>query len=334
MEPRIETSRRFVWTKRVPVGTPEKPTMRRFGATCTLVGHYLWVIGGARLRQSYSVLDLREHRWRFVAIEGRPYRFHLHTANLFEDCLLLFGADIMVGRISVRSTDVVRFDPVLNEVTAIACGGDIDLHPLRKQSHTADVCESEKLLVLFGGIPHPTSPHRNLYLLDLTSWRWTMPKSKGTAPTQRERHASTLVGSRLFIYGGDRGFQNSHARADLHTVVIRRSGPLVWQAVRIYGNPKLRRIFPGFHYVGNGRIVIFGGFSDNRDTSDFLIIEDVLSNRPVCHVITEARNVEYSWRGELPPPRCQHTIIQSQGVLLVIGGTADDGSSYFELRPE
>lgn len=331
---KIETCTKFQWRKVDPGGNLPLETENRFGCSATLLGHYIWVIGGYGVAK-YSLLDLNQKAWINVPVTAEAFKFQLHSASLYEDAILLYGAKVEVEEEHPRTEtrELMIFDLVLKEVEVIPTYGGKS-RPNQKEAHTTDICEAEKLLVMFGGRPFPSQAHNQLYLLDLSSWTWSLPDSKGKAPSLRERHGSLMVGSKLFIYSGDRkGITGYSSRPDLYFVDIKRNEKLLWQQVIIGGDPKFVRIGAGLQYVGNGRAVIFGGYSSLHNSSDLLVVEDILSGSPVCHVVLSQRSSLYLCTSEPPSPREAPRIVLSQGKLIIIGGCGRDKSSYYELIP-
>ena len=330
---KIETCKKFEWRKVDPDGDLPLVTEDRFGCSATMVGHYLWVIG-SYTGSEFTLLDLKKKAWMNIPGTAKDFKFMLHSASLHEDTILLYGAEVAVGDDlpNEHVHELVVFDLLLKEVEIIPTYGG-NSRPARKESHTADICETENLLVVFGGIPFPSRAQDQLYLLDLSSWTWSLPDSKGKPPSLRERHASLMVGSKLFIYSGDEGgLETNTVPAELYTVDINRNAKLSWQQVVLRGEPKFERIGAGLQYVGNGRAIIFGGYSFG-DTNDLLVVENILSTSPVCHEVVSRSNSPYSYAGKSPSAREAPRMVLNQGKLIIIGGSGQDQSSYFELLP-
>ena len=324
----METSKRFAWKKRRPQGKILNATQYRFGCSATLLGHYIWVIGGFGLRDSYTLLDLKKQRWIDVPMQHKENQMQLHSANLFEDCILLFGVEVESMHLSRQSNELFKLDPVLKEVTVVPTYGG-ENKPEFRRSHSMELYEPEELLVLFGGQPYAITTELQLYLLDLRSKVWTLPNSKGNAPSLRERHGSCMVGSRLFVYSGDAMTGRNN---DLYTVTIARNTTLIWQQVLVDGAGESGRVGAGFKYVGNDRVIIFGGYCDNANSNDVLVIENLTSNSPSCHALLLGE--EYSYTGDPPVGREAPRIVQVGEKLIILGGSAEDGASYYELSPQ
>ena len=329
----MDVSYRVKWAEVRPKGQLT-PTDFRYLCSATLVGHYIWVIGGIRtFTRTFSLLDLNTQTWSNVSPRtNSEYVLKSHTATLFEDSLLIYGsAAIKEGRFT-RVGDLLSFSPLLNEVKVLPTFNNAN-RPRFKYEHTAEILEKGKLLVVFGGLPRVDS--RQLYLLDLASWTWSWPQEKGIIPAFRRKHVSCLVGSRLFVYSGK---PSSDEKADIFTVNIVRRDVLHWQRVVVHGDIRYERLGAAIHYVGSGRIFVFGGYeySIRNDSQDLFVIDDIGSNRPICHLIRtqSTSKLEYSYAGRTPSVRESPRFVGTPNRLILIGGSARDGSSYFELTPE
>lgn len=330
----LEKSMKFEWRRKDPTYTGKPYVMDRFGCSATLVGHFIWVMGGYQYKRDVSLLDLNKQVWTKLSLTGKVYQLQLHTANLVNDSILVLGAEQHVqGYITGNSVrDVIKVDCVMLEAEELPTYNDLG-RPEFRQAHTADVFEREQLLVVFGGSPLAASASDQLYILDLNLRAWSRPNSKGKPPSSRSRHSSFMVGSRLFIYSGDDEEFEQRADADLFTVDIKRKETLIWQQVELTGNPRYKRIGAGVKYVGNGRVIIFGGYSVAKSTKDLFVIQDVLSNQPTCYEVGPQPIVKFSYSGEVPQAREAPRMILTRGKLIVIGGSGRDKSSYFELVP-
>lgn len=335
-EPRIENSEmdvatEFEWVKVTPVSRGNyRPHLERFGCTTSLIGHYIWVIGGFSYQGSYTKLDIRKQLWTSVnPTKEDAFILRLHSANLYDDMILIFGVSVGGDFRSRRLNDFVVFDPILNEVKLWPTFGEGGKPEYRDQ-HTVNICEQEGLLVMFGGLPC-RNELQQLYLLDLYSRTWSVPESKGKPPSFRRKHGSCMVGSRLFVYSG---FPSTNEVAKLYTVRVHRARSLVWQEVNLLGSSAMERLGAGFKYVGSGRMFVFGGFCNLKTTKDLYVIENIASNQPSVHKVdaTFRRSLKrYSYLGDAPAAREGPRLVHTSNKLIVLGGSYQDGASYFEL---
>ena len=330
----MDVAARFKWRQVNPKGQL-KPTNYRFLCSATLVGQYIWVIGGTHksFSRTFSLLDLNAQTWSNVVPENNStYVYKSHTATLFEDSLLIYGvATDSLGTFN-RVGEVISFNPLLNEVRVVPTFDNPKMPPYRYE-HTAEILEARKLLVVFGGIPKVNS--RQLYLLDLFSRTWSRPQEKGTIPSFRRKHGSCLVGSRLFVYSGKPG---NDGKADIYTVDIIRRDVVHWQHVAVHGDLGCERLGAAIHYVGGGRIFVFGGFeySIRSNSQELFVLDNITSNLPICRLVRARGSSQFgfSYTGLTPSARESSKFIGTPNKLILLGGTAYDNSSYFELTPE
>lgn len=333
----MDVSARFKWRKVRPGGKPGKlkPTNYRYLCSVTLAGHYIFVIGGFSkiFSRTFSLLNLNTKTWsRVIPRMDLDYVFRSHTVTLFEDSLLIYGSILQRAGRFEPAGEVLSYSTILNEVKVLPTF-DVANRPRYKQEHTAEILEPNKLLVVFGGLPKADT--RQLYLLDLSSWKWSWPQEKGAIPTYRRKHGSCIVGSRLFVYSGKPG---SDEKADIYTVDIVRRDVVHWQHVAVHGDLGPERLGAAMHYVGGGRIFVFGGFEIgiDDDSKDLLVVDHITSNKPICSFVREkgAIPAKYSYTGPTPSARECSRFVLTSNKLILIGGSAGDGSSYFELSPE
>lgn len=324
----MNTGKKCHWNKVTPVGNVLGATNNRYGCSATLVGHFIWVIGGYRFEKCFSVLDVKNKAWRSLLVENDTLLFRLHDASLYQDQILLAWAKRKHTSPAITEPlqEVLTFDPVMNELhIKPTCGSS---RPRYSESHTINICENEQFLVLFGGRANEFRQSEQLHLLDLTTWRWRQPKVIGQAPSTRQDHGSWIVGSWFYVYTGDAlnaGFP------DLFTVKITKQKPLVWHRIPVGGDYKDERMGAGLKYVGNARIVVFGGHCLSRSTDELFVIENINTTKPICHDVLPSAEHGYSYIGTKPSPRQLARLVLSGDKLIVLGGRTEDGCSYFEL---
>ncbi|KAG4078740.1 hypothetical protein HA402_015330 [Bradysia odoriphaga] len=90
--------------------------------------------------------------------------------------------------------------------------------PPPRESHTAVayVCKKTKTsyLVIYGGMSGCRLG--DLWLLDIDSKVWTRPQTNGPTPLPRSLHSSTLVGHRMFVFGGWVPYTIDDVKEDTH----------------------------------------------------------------------------------------------------------------------
>ena len=272
------------------------------------------------------MLDTKLRRWASVPYEGaRSYILSLHTANLVADSVLMFGVKkTRRGNQDERlSRELYIFDPLLLEMRSVPTYGE-DSRPTFRYSHTADVYSKGNILVIVGGRTVGVAPVNQLFILDLSSWRWDQPSAKGPAPPHFERHGSCLVDSKLFIYGGDMWDSN------LYSIDL---GTMVWDKVNLIGVGG-GRVAPSMVHVGMGRLLIYGGHGHEVRLEDAFIVES--SNRAAqgCHKLSrEGGEGVYMLSGSVPSGRSLARMVYTRDVVLMLSGDVNDSSDYHELVP-
>ena len=329
----METCRAVRWETRIGRRIDSNSGKRgHFGSTATLVGKYIWVIGGDTGMKSIFTLDVTRQIWKSHRIQGFVASCHLHSACLFQDKLYLYGVTLRLGALR-SSDDVIALDPVLEVLQVIPTFGGNEC-PTFRQSHTADVCEEMDVMAIFGGSTQ-VGP-RQLYLLDFTSMRWSNPKSKGNPPVPRQRHASCMAGTILFIYNGEKPM-GGDSWNDLCFCDLSYRKSLVWQHVYLHGRQAPGRIGPALAYVGSGRLIIFGGYVSMNNSSQLFVVDRVFSDNRKCQAVNPsnellpAQTASITCTGSPPSAREYPRLVPTRGKVYVLGGTASDKLNYFEL---
>lgn len=76
--------------------------------------------------------------------------------------------------------------------------------PPPRESHTAvawhDKTVGRHYLIIYGGMSGCRLG--DLWILDIETLSWSRPKTQGTAPLPRSLHSATLIGDKMYIFGG------------------------------------------------------------------------------------------------------------------------------------
>ena len=108
----MNTGTKFHWKKVTVSGSLLSGIDDRHGCSATLVGNFVWVMGGKGFLRSFSLLDLMKEAWVSKLVENVTFNFHLHAACLFQDKVLLLWAKRR-QRSSPFSETLILFDPQL-----------------------------------------------------------------------------------------------------------------------------------------------------------------------------------------------------------------------------
>jgi hypothetical protein len=182
------------------------------------------------------------------------------------------------------------------------------------------------VLLIWGGVTkfddqgEPKGPYDDsLYLLSLASRVWTRVVRNGPGPVGRCRHGVTMVGSKLFVFGGqvDGKLLNDMWALDLNSL---QSNP-VWESYEPAPGDKMPPPRIGHVLVSTGdRIILFGG-SDGRYHYDDTWLFD----------ISARKWTELECTGHIPSPRRGHAAALVDDVMYVFGGRGVDGANLGDL---
>jgi len=103
-------------------------------------------------------------------------------------------------------------------------------------------------------------------IIDLETMTWMQPALSGTLPQARNAHTMTVIGTKLYLFGGHSG--NKHL-TDLHVFDTQR---LQWSQPEILGTPP-----PGLrghtaNLIGH-KVFLFGGYDGKGRTNELYILD-------------------------------------------------------------
>ena len=301
----------------------------RLGCTATAVGHFIYVIGGYN-DAMICRLDVNKKTWTELGISRGLFRLEYHTANVHEGCILMFG----IKPPSAESqAELYAFDIVLNKVEIVPTFGQ-DRPPF-KMTHTADIWEEANLLLFFGGFPRDTVGQ--LYFLDLLDFQWRRARTKGQHPEGRNRHASAMIGSHLYIYGGFG--EGGIFLSSLYVIDCYRGvRGLIWHRVSVQGLEGRSRM--KLVHLGHGRLMILGGTNGNV-AREILVVEVKGSKASLHKVVNEEdssispsqEQLRYVISGSAPLFLTDPKFVEAHGKIYSVSGQSNRGKDYYELLP-
>ncbi|KAI6189582.1 hypothetical protein M3Y97_00024000 [Aphelenchoides bicaudatus] len=197
---------------------------------------------------------VEEERFRNV-----PYMRYGHTVVAYNNKCFLWG-----GRSDSQgaSQRLYEFDPESNTWSSIEVEGFI---PPARDGHSAVVYGS--LMIVFGGFEEENQRFsQETYAFDFSTHKWTELKCSGTLPQHRDFHAATMLGDKMYVFGGrsdERGqFHSSIDYYDnaMHVLDLKT---LAWSTPKVTNSPLGRRSNTLWSFTG--KVYMFGGFESQNN---------------------------------------------------------------------
>ncbi|CAK9804270.1 Host cell factor [Anthophora quadrimaculata] len=243
----------------------------------------------------------------------QPRPRHGHRAVALKDLMVVFGGgnEGIVDELHVYNTTT-------NQWFVPSTKGDI---PPGCAAY-GFVVDGSRILV-FGGMVEYGKYSDELYELQAVRWEWKKlrprPPENDPPPCPRLGHSFTLIGNRVFLFGGLANDSEDHKNNiprylnDLYTLELLPNGGTVWDVPETHGHaPPPRESHTGVSYTdsktGKTCLVIYGGMSGCR-LGDlwYLDVDSMTWHKPVVH-------------GPIPLPRSLHTATLIGHRMYVFGG--------------
>ena len=323
---------RFAWYERDCRGRGDELN-NRVGCSATLVGKYIWVLGGTRTSTRVSVLDTVSENWKeveaqFHGVELRPF----HAAMLFEDKILVIGTRFTATGIG-NLGDLFAFDLLTNELMPLPAYNAKDMPFWRVTSAIELYAPAGQIAFVAGRLRSQEVGHLELRLLNLYTMTWSAPKTQGMGPVGSLGPAqqSCLSGSRIFVHSAA---AFSGAGGNLGYIDLAAKNKYVWTRVSGLGEQVIRYA-PSLACIGNGRLIMYGGIANNQNgTVGLSIIEDANGDRPTLHELSSNTPSEnYCTHGSAPPLRALALTVPMSEKLVVLGGAMESRSTVYYLVP-
>ncbi|CAL7936581.1 unnamed protein product [Xylocopa violacea] len=243
----------------------------------------------------------------------QPRPRHGHRAVALKDLMVVFGGgnEGIVDELHVYNTTT-------NQWFVPSTKGDI---PPGCAAY-GFVVDGSRILV-FGGMVEYGKYSDELYELQAVRWEWKKlrprPPENDPPPCPRLGHSFTLIGNRVFLFGGLANDSEDHKNNiprylnDLYTLELLPNGGTAWDVPQTHGHaPPPRESHTGVSYTdsktGKTCLVIYGGMSGCR-LGDlwYLDVDSMTWHKPVVH-------------GPIPLPRSLHTATLIGHRMYVFGG--------------
>eukprot|EP01123_Difflugia_compressa_P010709 TRINITY_DN3994_c0_g1_i1.p1 TRINITY_DN3994_c0_g1~~TRINITY_DN3994_c0_g1_i1.p1 ORF type:complete len:633 (+),score=148.45 TRINITY_DN3994_c0_g1_i1:128-2026(+) len=177
-------------------------------------------------------------------------------------------------------------------------------------------------LLVFGGFADDQTTNHCLLLSDTRGGKFSKLRVRGDIPPVRERHSASLIGKRIYIFGGYcRG-----AELYYNTLYVFESETLTWTKIEPRGIPPERRCGHSASVV-DGKIWIFGGRTKVKKGGlfDSEGAGVMYKNDLHCYDPTTNEWYRYEPRGIGPSGRALHTATVVGRKIYIFGGANSTG---------
>ncbi|KAB5529148.1 hypothetical protein DKX38_019229 [Salix brachista] len=281
----------------------------RWGHSACYSHGIVYVFGGCCGGLDFSdvlMLNLDTMVWNTMTTAGQgPGPRDSHSAVLVGRQMIVFGGT----NGSKKVNDLHVLDLGTKEWMSPECKGN---PPSPRESHTATLIGDDKIMV-FGGSGEGEANYLNdLHVLDLKSMRWTSPEVKGYIPAARDSHSAVAIGSKLFVYGGDRG-DRFHGDVD-----VLDTDTMTWTKLAVQGSaPGVRA---GHTAVNIGAkashappVYVIGGVGDKHYYNDVWVLD-----------VSTCSWTKLDISGQQPQGRFSHTAVVTEFDIAIYGGCRED----------
>ncbi|KAK7108053.1 uncharacterized protein [Littorina saxatilis] len=140
----------------------------------------------------------------------------------------------------------------------------VGTRPLGRSSHSLDVIS--KTVYVMGGEHEPRIPiGSTVWCLDVASTKWWQLQTNGVEVPARNAHASAVVGSSIYIFGGRQGVEMGEGSlADMHRLDTTTG---TWSEVKMTGDIPEARSYHRMTAMGT-QIFVFGGCTTSGRLND------------------------------------------------------------------
>lgn len=213
----------------------------------------MYVVGGT----SYSIpvrlfcYDDQTKEWRDLSKRGDPMprnNFIYHASTLAADGIIVLGR---------KGLDRLwKFDVVLEEWVHCECISDAGLSNI---AMVFEYLDHRNECIQFGGktMEPFTALSDEINAIRLDEWRWYKPQVKGRKPGGFSNMASCVVGTTIYIFGGQTSVPASN---DLHLLHCAGHGAVVWSCPEVLGAKPLPRYNATITNLFCGKLLVIGGY--------------------------------------------------------------------------
>jgi N-acetylneuraminic acid mutarotase len=242
-----------------------KPSARYAHVMAYLGGDQALLLGGTSgsgwIDETW-VYDLSDNAWtnKSPAASTPPGRLFPAVAYIGEDKALLFGGENASGDDCLDDTWV--YDLSANTWTNPNPG----VKPPKRYLHAMTYIGDDQVL-LFGGCDYGCNTYFNdAWVYDLSANTWTNQNPSGSTPSARESSAMSYVGGgdQALLFGGEDAAYNRQNDTWLYDLSAN-----TWTQKSSTSSPSARDMHT-MAYLGNKRVVLFGGYDGDRDDETWI----------------------------------------------------------------
>lgn len=167
---------------------------------------------------------------------------------------------------------------------------------------------------------------RDLFSFDPKTGAWSRIWTKGISPGPRDCHSATIIGRKMYLFGGNQGDWN---KADCFYFFDFDTKE--WSQISINGKLPRGRESHSATVFENSKILFFGGSTSRDDLSEneVRIVENGRFLRDVFVFSEEKQTIEFpEIKGRLPRGRDGHSAVLIGSRLVTFGG--DCGDHYLD----
>lgn len=281
-------------------------------------------------------MTLPSFKWKKIttSIGPSPRPRHGHKAVSYNDLMIVFGGgnEGIVDELHVFNTSKINdyYNTLLmdNNILSIVlfCYSATNqwfVPEIKGEVPTGraayGMANYQNKVYIFGGMVEYGKYSNELFELDVSRWEWKQIDVKiGALPSPRLGHSFTLVGQRIYVFGGlenmsDNPKENTPRYLnDLHVLDIENPNGISWNSPQTYGKgPSAREshtavVYQNSRYVTS--LIIYGGMSGYRLGDVWFLNLDTNSwFKPTI-------------KGNPPLPRSLHSAVLIKSRMLVFGG--------------
>ena len=224
-------------------------SMTYMGGSITIAGSRVYVAGS---KGNLDVLSRRKWRWNWLGNQLLGLSAW-HIAQLVDDKIYYFASN--------HSPSMVEYDTVLLIAKEIDPGKE---SPLGNLYMTSVFASWRKEIINFGGaLAWNARGSNETHAFHVDSRSWKKLVLKGRPPQGRVNAASTLHGSKMYIYGGYD--MDANILGDLWIAELGSYRVPFWSRPMVNGFPPICRA-PATLHSFNGFLVLYGGHSEVGNT--------------------------------------------------------------------